>query len=98
MHRITVLAATAALALLSAPIADACTRVLWNDNDLAVMVGRTMDWPESTEPILTAFSRGMDRDGGKAGPTSWSPTTRPAGPRSTAASRCRSTASAPPTA
>lgn len=68
MHRTSLLAATAALALLSAPLADACTRILWNDNDLAVMVGRTMDWPESTEPILTAFPRGMERDGGKAGP------------------------------
>lgn len=47
--------------------ADACTRVLWNDNGFAVMVGRTMDWPESTEPILTIFPRGMARDGGKAG-------------------------------
>jgi len=45
-----------------------CTRILWNDNSLAVMVGRTMDWPESTEPVLTAFPRGMARDGGKAGP------------------------------
>ena len=29
-----------------------CTRILWNDNGLAVVTGRTMDWPESTEPIL----------------------------------------------
>lgn len=48
--------------------ANACTRVLWNDNGFAVMVGRTMDWPESTEPALTIFPRGMTRDGGKAGP------------------------------
>jgi penicillin V acylase-like amidase (Ntn superfamily) len=48
--------------------AHACTRVLWNDNGFAVMVGRTMDWPESTEPVLTVFPRGMARDGGKAGP------------------------------
>jgi choloylglycine hydrolase len=27
-----------------------------------------MDWPESTQPILTVFPRGMERDGGKAGP------------------------------
>ena len=48
--------------------AEACTRVLWNNNDLAIMVGRTMDWPESTEPVLTVFPRGLSRDGGKAGP------------------------------
>ncbi len=48
--------------------AVACTRVLWNDNELAVVAGRTMDWPESTEPILTVLPRGMERDGGRTGP------------------------------
>lgn len=42
-----------------------CSRVLWNDNKLVVVVGRTMDWPESTEPMLTVFPRGMKRDGGR---------------------------------
>lgn len=28
------------------------------------MVGRSMDWPESTEPILTVLPRGMKRNGG----------------------------------
>jgi penicillin V acylase-like amidase (Ntn superfamily) len=61
--------AAAAGALLAAPqIADACTRVLWNNNKLAVVVGRTMDWPESTQPILTMLPRAMSRDGGRAGP------------------------------
>jgi choloylglycine hydrolase len=46
----------------------ACSRILWNDNKLAVVVGRTMDWPESTEPLLTVFPRGMKRDGGRLGP------------------------------
>lgn len=46
---------------------DACTRVLWNDNKLAVLVGRTMDWPESTMPILTVLPRGMVRDGSRLG-------------------------------
>ena len=27
-----------------------------------------MDWPESTEPVLTIFPRGMKRDGGRLGP------------------------------
>jgi choloylglycine hydrolase len=57
-----------AMAAVTVGIADACTRVLWNDNDFAVMFGRTMDWPESTQPILTVFPRGMVRDGGMAGP------------------------------
>lgn len=41
-----------------------CTRILWNTNEHAVLSGRTMDWPESTEPVLTVFPRGLDRDGG----------------------------------
>jgi len=48
--------------------ADACTRLLWNDNKLAVLAGRSMDWPESTQPVLTVLPRGMARDGGRAGP------------------------------
>jgi len=48
---------------------QACTRILWNTNGLAVVVGRTMDWPESTDPVLTVFPRGMQRDGGKLGVT-----------------------------
>jgi len=47
----------------------ACTRVLWNDNDLGVFVSRTMDWPESTDPVLTVLPRGMKRDGGLLGDT-----------------------------
>jgi penicillin V acylase-like amidase (Ntn superfamily) len=41
-----------------------CTRVLWNTNEIAVLSGRTMDWPESTEPLIVAFPHGLDRDGG----------------------------------
>jgi choloylglycine hydrolase len=57
-----------AAVLSASQLADACTRILWNDNKLAVLAGRTMDWPESTEPILTALPRGMSRDGGRVGP------------------------------
>ncbi|HET6607927.1 MAG TPA: linear amide C-N hydrolase [Rhodopila sp.] len=48
--------------------AMACTRVLWNTNGLAVTAGRTMDWPEFTQPVLTVFPRGLKRNGGRAGP------------------------------
>lgn len=41
-----------------------CTRVLWNTNDIAVLTGRSMDWPESTQPLIVAFPRGRRRDGG----------------------------------
>lgn len=60
--------ATAALIAFTGIDANACTRVLWNDNGYAVMVGRTMDWPESTQPMLTVLPRGMARNGGMAGP------------------------------
>ena len=50
-----------------APVAEACSRILWNDNKFAVLVGRTMDWPESTQPILTVLPRGMQRNGGMVG-------------------------------
>ena len=45
-----------------------CTRVLWNTNEIAVLTGRSMDWPESTEPLVVAFPRGRQRDGGLMGP------------------------------
>jgi penicillin V acylase-like amidase (Ntn superfamily) len=56
------------MGLASSQPAEACSRILWNDNKLAVVVGRTMDWPESTEPTLTVLPRGMNRDGGRTGP------------------------------
>ena len=40
-----------------------CTRVLWNTNDLAVLTGRSMDWPESTQPLIVAFPPGRQREG-----------------------------------
>ncbi len=40
-----------------------CTRVLWNTNEIAVLSGRSMDWPESTQPLIVGFPRGRDRDG-----------------------------------
>ncbi len=63
----TLLASTIACAALStqlAPVVQACTRILWNNNKLAVFVGRTMDFPVTTEPVLTVLPRGMARDGG----------------------------------
>ncbi|MCD4498475.1 linear amide C-N hydrolase [Chromobacterium vaccinii] len=61
------ISSTASLALWS-PIADACTRALWNTNQQAVVASRSMDWSESTQPRLLILPRGMARDGGKLGP------------------------------
>lgn len=58
---------SAGIALWAAGAADACSRILWNTNKLAVVSGRSMDWPESTEPVLTVFPRGIQRDGSKVG-------------------------------
>jgi penicillin V acylase-like amidase (Ntn superfamily) len=66
--RKTMAAFCAAALALPALDAQACTRILWNDNGYAVMTSRTMDWPESTQPILTVLPRGMARHGGMAGP------------------------------
>ena len=57
----------AVLALLASPGALACTRILWNEGGPAVLVARTMDWPESTQPILTVLPRGLAHDGGRVG-------------------------------
>lgn len=40
-----------------------CTRVLWSDNGVATVVARTMDWPDSTFPIITVLPRGMKSEG-----------------------------------
>ncbi len=52
-----------AASLVIGPV-DACTRVMWNGGGPAILVGRTMDWPESTEPVLTVLPRGLKHDGG----------------------------------
>lgn len=44
--------------------AHACTRILWNDNSLAVLASRSMDWIGSSKPMLTVLPRGMARNGG----------------------------------
>lgn len=57
---------------LAAPEAKACTRVLWNDAGIPVTVGRSMDWPQSTDPKLWAMPRGMKRNGGvPQNPAQW---------------------------
>lgn len=51
----------------SLQIAEACTRILWNDNKLGVFVARSMDWPQSTEPMLFVFPKGITRNGADFG-------------------------------
>jgi penicillin V acylase-like amidase (Ntn superfamily) len=63
--RTLALLAVATVALCALRQAAACTRIFWNNNKLAMVVSRTMDWPESTEPVLTIFPRGVKHDGGR---------------------------------
>jgi hypothetical protein len=49
--------------------AFACTRILWNEPGTPVLIGRKMDWPTSTDPVLTVLPRGLVHDGGNLGET-----------------------------
>lgn len=63
-------ASTALLAVVAigAPSAQACTRILWNDNEKAVLVSRSMDWePETSDPRLVISPRGISRSGDRIG-------------------------------
>jgi choloylglycine hydrolase len=40
-----------------------CTRVFWNDNGVAMVVARTLDWETSDEPRLWAIPSGTPRSG-----------------------------------
>lgn len=42
-----------------------CTRVLWNENSDLTVVGRSMDWPVSTEPKIVVWSKDVERNGGE---------------------------------
>lgn len=45
------------------PVAEACSRVLWNDSGRSVLVGRNMDWKEDLKSNFWLLPRGMKRDG-----------------------------------
>ncbi len=49
-----------------------CTRVFWNDNGVAMVVGRTLDWETSDAPRLWVIPRGVERSGvAGAGSMDW---------------------------
>lgn len=41
-----------------------CTRVFWNDNPIAKVTSRCMDWKVSDEPVLWFYPRDIERSGG----------------------------------
>jgi len=52
-----------------------CTRIFWNDNPIAKVVSRTIDWEVSDEPGMWVLPRGLRR-GGDGGPGSATWTSR----------------------
>ena len=46
---------------LTIPMAEACTNVIW-DSPQGVVVNRTMDWMESTRPLLLTVRKGEERN------------------------------------
>ncbi|MFE3838653.1 linear amide C-N hydrolase [Pseudogemmobacter sonorensis] len=67
--------AAAAAVMLAAPVAEACTRVVYHGPEGRVLTGRSMDWSMPMTSNLWAFPRGMARDGA-AGPRSLEWTSR----------------------
>jgi choloylglycine hydrolase len=45
------------------PLAEACTRVLWESPDDQVLVGRTQDWTEKANSAFRLYPRGIERTG-----------------------------------
>ena len=62
-------AALVAASLLAAPLAQACTRLVYQGLDEQILTARSMDWKEDIETNLWIFPRGMERSG-EAGPNS----------------------------
>ena len=63
------LALTLSLSLAAAPLADACTRVVYHGPEGRVLTARSMDWSMPMVSNLWVFPRGMTRTG-EAGPRS----------------------------
>jgi len=62
------LAVTVSLAPLAA---KACSRIFWNDNGVAMVTARTMDWGHSFEDVLLAIPRGEKMNGGFKDSPEW---------------------------
>lgn len=60
---------TLALSLAAAPVAEACTRVIYSGPEGRILTARTMDWSLPMVSNLWVFPRGMTRSG-EAGPRS----------------------------
>ncbi len=90
LRLVAILAAVGFLLAITAPAADACSRVTWLGPDGMVITGRSMDWPYSFNSHLYAIPQGLTQDGaggvnsltwtGKYGAIAVAGTTDPNGP------------------
>lgn len=60
------IASSALVVMLVAPVADACTRALYFGKQGQTVTGRTMDWSEDMHSNMWIFPRRLARDGGLA--------------------------------
>lgn len=67
-RRALVPVAVACVLAMAASAATACTRILWNDNGVAVLASRSMDWWGSSQPKLHVLPRGVRKSGAMFGP------------------------------
>ena len=52
--------------------AEACTRMFWNTNGQAMLVGRNMDFHLDDQPIFYVFPQGISKNGGiDVNPATW---------------------------
>lgn len=59
--------------------AEACSRLLWNTNNKAVVAARTMDWDHQFDDYLFVYPRGIEMDGGTdKNPVKWFDPRKPA--------------------
>jgi penicillin V acylase-like amidase (Ntn superfamily) len=58
-------------ALLASPFAESCTRIFWNDNGVAIVTARTLDWAHSFDDVLMVIPRGQTMNGGFKDSPEW---------------------------
>ena len=54
------------IGLLASPLANPCSRVLWDSGTGQVLVGRTQDWTERANSAFRVYPRGIERRGSVA--------------------------------
>jgi len=63
---------TLAVTVILTPLtAKACSRIFWNDNGVAMVAARTLDWSHSFEDLLMVIPRGETMNGGFKGSPEW---------------------------